>query len=96
MCTATCLTDSGDHSAAGVTMLGGVVASLGVGLAASVMLVYDVLTLPIYTLLQQPWVQIKKAKKIRVSARRLVPASRRDRPLYVLWHGAGPNGGGRC
>ena len=48
-------------------MLGGVVASLGVGVVASVMFVYDVVTLPIYTVLQQPWVRIKKAKKIRVS-----------------------------
>ncbi|XP_043213778.1 long-chain-fatty-acid--CoA ligase 4-like [Amphibalanus amphitrite] len=46
-------------------MLGTVVASLGVGVAASVMFVYDVITLPIYTILQKPWVRIKKAKKIR-------------------------------
>ena len=48
-------------------MLGAVVASLGVGVAASVMLVYDFITLPIYTIIQKPWQRIKKAKKIRVS-----------------------------
>ena len=52
-------------------MLGAVVAHLGVGVVASVMFVYDVVTLPIYTLLQQPWHRIRKAKKIRVSAGRV-------------------------
>ncbi|XP_037075139.1 long-chain-fatty-acid--CoA ligase 4-like [Pollicipes pollicipes] len=46
-------------------MIGDVLATIGVGAVASVVFVYDVVTFPIYCLVQQPWTQIRKAKKIR-------------------------------
>ena len=49
--------------------MGEAVVSAVVWLVAGVVFVYDVLTLPFYSLVQWPWRQVRRARRTRVSVR---------------------------